>query len=441
VALPRSLSPFRHRAYARFWFGAFVSNIGTWMESVGVGILVTKQTHQAGWTGLVAAAAFVPRAFAGLIGGALADRLPRKRLLITSTVLQTILAGILTALAAFDHATPGLVTVIVFLSGCAGAIGFPSYQALLPDLVPAEELPAAVALGSAQWNLGRVIGPALAGIVIGLGNFQLAFGLNTLSFFAVIIAIAPLHLPPPAHHAHETIRKAIAGGIRFVRQDSGLRAVVTYLALNSLLAAPFIALIPAVALKVFDEEKLGTSVLVTAQGLGAVVMALLLGGLSHRVGLRHVVLGALTVLPCALVLYAIAPTLALGAVAIFFVGGAYLGCLSGFNTVAQLRAPPALRGRVMSVNMMILGTIYPIGAVAQGAIADRVGLRITTAVTAVALGAIVLLVRTLRPGFDRHLEDQLAPGALGVKPEYDEDFGGDHVDAEPDGELHDDVGA
>jgi len=442
VALPRSLSPFRHRAYARFWFGAFVSNIGTWMETVGVGILVTKQTHQAGWAGLVAAAAFVPSAFAGLIGGALADRLPRKRLLITMTAIQTVLAAILTTSAAVDHATPGFVTVIVFLSGTAGALGFPSYQALLPDLVPADELPAAIALGSAQWNLGRVIGPALAGIVIGFGSFEWAFGINAVSFLAVIIAIAPLHLPRPSPHGHESIRRSIAGGIAFVRRDSGLRAVVTYLALNSLLAAPFIALIPAVALKVFDEEKLGTSLFVTAQGVGAVVMALLLGGLSHRVGLRRVVLSALAVLPVALVLYALAPTLGLATVAIFFVGGAYLGCLSGFNTVAQLRSPPALRGRVMSVNMMILGTIYPIGAVAQGAIADRVGLRATTAVTAVALGAIVVLVRTLRPGFDRHLEDQLAPGALGVKPEYDEDFGGpEHGDDEAPKELRDDIGA
>ena len=119
-----------------------------------------------------------------------------------------------------------------------------------------------------------MIGPALAGIVIGLGSFELAFAINTLSFFAVIVAIAPMHLPPPSPHGHETIRKSIAGGLRFVRGDSGLRAVVTYLALNSLLAAPFIALIPAVALKVFDEEKLGTSLFVTAQGVGAVVMAL-----------------------------------------------------------------------------------------------------------------------------------------------------------------------
>jgi fucose permease len=128
-----------------------------------------------------------------------------------------------------------------------------------------------------------VIGPALAASS-SARQLQLAFAINTLSFFAVIVAIAPMTLPPPAPHGHETIRKAIAGGLRFVRRDAGLRAVVTYLALNSLLAAPFIALIPAVALKVFDEEKLGTSLFVTAQGAGAVVMALLLGGLSHRVG-------------------------------------------------------------------------------------------------------------------------------------------------------------
>ena len=115
-----------------------------------------------------------------------------------------------------------------------------------------------------------------------------------------------------------------------------------------------------------------------------------------------------------------------------------------YPPIAQLRALVAdgAIGAPAGVHMMILGTIYPIGAVAQGAIADRVGLRVTTAVTAVALGAIVLLVRTLRPGFDRHLEDQLAPGALGVKPEYDEDFGGpEHVDEEPERELRDDVGA
>lgn len=403
MPLPRSLAPFRQPAYARFWLGAFVSNIGTWMETVAVGILVTTETGQAGWAGIVAAAGFLPSAFAGLVGGVLADRIPRRRLLLLTVAAQMALAGLLTVLVALGVTNPAVVTAIVFVAGCASALGFPTYQALLPDLVPRDDLPAAMALGSAQWNLGRVIGPALAGIVIGFGGFTWAFGLNSLSFLAVIVAIAPLRLPDPAPLGPESIRTAISTGFGFVRRDPGLRAVTAYLASNSLLAAPFIALVPAVALKVFDEEKLGTSLLVTAQGAGAVLMALFLGGLSHRVGLRRVVLTALSLLPVALVCYALAPTLAIAAVAIFVVGAAYLGCLSGFNTVAQLRAPAELRGRVASVNMVILGTLYPIGSIAQGWIADSVGLRLTTAATAVGLGVIVLTVRTLRPGFDREL--------------------------------------
>jgi len=404
VRLPRSLAPFRQRAYARFWFGAFVSNIGTWMETVGVGILVTKQTGQAGWTGIVAAAGFLPSAFAGLIGGVLADRLPRRRLLITTLVVQTMTATLLTVLAVTGNAHPIGVTCIVFVAGTASAIGFPTYQALLPDLVPTEDLPAAMALGSAQWNLGRVIGPAVAGIVIGIGGYGWAFGINALSFFAVIAAVAPMRLPPPAAHGGEKIRVAIADGLRHVRGDPGLRAVVTYLSLNSLLAAPFIALVPAVALKVFANGRFGTSLLVTAQGIGAVAMAVMVGGLYHRVGQRSVVLVAFLVLPIALVAYAAAPTLGLAALAILFVGAGYLACLSGFNTIAQLRAPTALRGRVLSVNLVALGLLYPIGSIAQGWIADSIGLRWTIGGAAVLLGLATLAVRTLRPGFDRELQ-------------------------------------
>lgn len=405
MRLPQSLAPLRHRSYAALWTGAFASNIGTWMETVAVGILVTTATGDAAWAGLVAAAGFVPNALVGPLGGALADRIPRRHLLLTTTGVQMVLAGTLTALASVDAAEPGIVTVIVLASGCAGAIGFPSYQSLMPDLVPRDELPGAIALGSAQWNLGRVIGPALAGLVISLGGFEWAFAVNTVSFLAVIVAIAPLHLPAPAPHAGESIRASIAAGVRYSRTEPGIRAVMTYLALNSLLAAPFIALVPAVALKVFDNEDLGTSALVTAQGVGAVLMALSLGGLVARHGPRRVVLVSLSALPVALVLYALAPTLALGVVTIFVVGFFYLGCLSSFTTIAQLRAPPELRGRVMSALMVLLGLLYPLGAVVQGRIADEIGLRATTAGAAVLLGGAFVLIRVLRPGFDRELDD------------------------------------
>jgi MFS family permease len=415
-----ALAPFRHRRFALLWAGAFVSNIGTWMETVGVGILVTTSTGQAGWTGLVAAAGFVPTALLAPLGGALADRLPRRSLLLATTSAQILFAGLLTVAASIGDPSPGLVTLIVLGAGCANALGFPAYQAMLPDLVPRADVPGAVALSSAQWNLGRVIGPALAGLVIGLGGYELAFLLNTLSFFAVFAVIASFHLPPPASTRGGSIVQSIREGARFVRGDPALRFVVGCMALNSLLAAPFIALIPAVALKVFHEEKLGTAALVTAQGLGAVCMALSLATLFARFGTRRVMLAILGALPLALVAYALAPTLPLAVVAIFVVGFLYLGSLSSFTTIAQLRAPAALRGRVVSVLMMLIGALYPIGSVVQGAIADDVGLRATTAGTAIVLALLLLLWRLLRPRAADALGDTAttatAPGFDGAEP-------------------------
>ncbi len=365
-----------------------MSNIGTWMETVGVGILVTTSTGKAGWTGLVAAAGFVPTALLAPLGGALADRVPRRTLLLVTTAFQILFAALLTLVASLGDPSPGLVTLIVLGAGCANAIGFPAFQSMLPDLVPREDLPGAVALSSAQWNLGRVIGPALAGLVIGLGGYELAFALNTISFFAVFAVVASFRLPAPLGVRGTSILGSIAEGARFVRGDAALRFVVACMALNSLLAAPFIALIPAVALDVFHEEKLGTAVLVTAQGVGAVCMGLALATLFARFGTRRVLLAVLAGLPVALVLYALAPTLPLAVVAIFLVGGLYLGSLSSFTTVAQLRAPAELRGRVVSVLMMLIGALYPIGSIAQGAIADEIGLRATTTAAALLLGAL-----------------------------------------------------
>ncbi|MEX2267192.1 MAG: MFS transporter [Acidimicrobiia bacterium] len=409
MALPRSFAPLRHRQFAGLWTGAFFSNIGTWMEAVAVGILVTEVTHQAVWAAIVAAAGFVPNAIIGPFGGALADRVPRRRLLLGTTAVQTTLAGVLTALAALDATEPWAVTLIVLASGCAGALGFPSYQSMMPDLVPREELTAAAALGAAQWNLGRVVGPALAGAVIAAGGYEWAFAINTVSFLAVIAAVAPLKLPAPTPKAGESIPRAIKDGILFSVREPGIRAVMVYVGLNSLLAAPFIGLVAPMA-KVVTGHARDASVLVTTQGVGAVLMALLLGGLAARFGNRHVVLTAVTALPVALVLYAFAPSLALSAAAIFAVGFLYLGCLSSFTSIAQLRASPEFRGRVMSALMVLLGTLYPLGLLIQGALADEIGLRATTAGAAVILAITVAATRAMNPGFDRELGD-IAPRA------------------------------
>jgi MFS family permease len=181
------------------------------------------------------------------------------------------------------------------------------------------------------------------------------------------------------------------------------------MALNTLLAAPFIALVPAVALKVFDNEDLGTAVLITAQGLGAVLMGLSLGWLFAHFGGRKVLTTVLYGLPVALIAYALSPTLAVAAVAIFVVGFLYLGALSSFTTTAQLRAPAELRGRVMSVLMVLLGSLYPIGAIVQGAVADRIGLRATTVAAAVLMGAVLVAARLLFPKLAHALDTEPVP--------------------------------
>jgi MFS family permease len=394
-----SLAPMRHRAYARLWVSAFVSNIGTWMESIALGIYVVELTHQAAWAGAVAGAAFLPIAFFGPIGGALADRLPRKWLLLGTTLAQTGLATLLTILFATGSPSAPVVTVIALGNGIAAALGFPAFQALLPDLVPTEDLPGAIALSSAQFNLGRVVGPALAGVVISVGGYAWAEGANAASFLAVVAVLLTLTLPLPAAGARDQrLVRSIIDGFRFVRREAGLRITAIAMCLNTLLAAPFIALVPAMARDVFHNGKSGTAVLVTAQGIGAVTIALSLGGLVERWGARRVLLTMMGGLPVALTAYAFAPTLALSALALLVVGGLYLGALSTFTTIAQLRAPAAIRGRVVSVFIVILGALYPLGAVVQGRIADSIGLRTTTAGAAVLMAAVMLMTRAARPG-------------------------------------------
>ena len=416
-----SFAPFRNRDFALFWSGAFVSNIGTWMETVAFGVYVTNLTGKAVWPGLVAAATFVPTAFLGPVGGALADRMPRKAILLGTTAVQMLFAGLITTLMVTGSPAPIVVAMVAFGSGCAAAIGFPAYQAMIPDLVPLEDLPGAIALGSAQWNLGRIIGPLLAGVAIKLGggSVEWALGANTVSFFAVVVVLLLITLPRPAADARSVkIIAAIRSGFRLVRADPGLRIVIQTMSLNTLLAAPFIALIPAMAIKVLGANKDGSavSVLVTAQGIGAVAAALAIGPLGARRGMRWIMVRSVGLVPFALILYAIAPNLPLSAIAIVFVGALYLASLSCFTTIAQQRAPAEFRGRVLSVNNVILGTLYPIGAALQGFLADHFGLRTVTAGSAIVMLGALVAVRTLRPGYTNALDTPLAPAVVELGP-------------------------
>src|ERR1700694_3236219 len=192
-----ALAPMRRRDFAPLWSGSMGSNVGSWMQAVAVGALVTASTGKATWAVLVAAGAFLPIGILSPIGGALADRLERRRWLIIGNVIQTALAGVLAALVYAGHTSPGLLTLVVTLQGCVSALVFPFQEAILPDLVPRSELLAAASLNSAQFNLGRVIGPALAGVTVAAFGYGTAFVANAVSFLAVVVALAFVHLPAP----------------------------------------------------------------------------------------------------------------------------------------------------------------------------------------------------------------------------------------------------
>lgn len=403
-----SLRPLRSRDFALVWAAALVSNIGSWVQTVAVGVLVTSLTGEAKWTGLVAAAAFVPLGVLSPVGGAVADRVDRRRLLLGTTVGETFFACLLAVLVGTGHASPLGVTLVVFGGGCMTGLGFPAYQAILPDLVDREDLLGASSLSMAQYNLGRVVGPALAGIVLVLGSYTWAFTLNAASFGAVMVALLLVHLPPPAPSDEPPALWArIRVGARGARAEPGCRTAILAIAVAALLLSPFIALIPAVALKLFGEKESGTSVLITAQGVGAVAGALALASLARRFGRRRVLVVNLLVVPVLLAVYAAAPSLPAAAVALTAVGAAYVGLLSGLGTVVQLRAPAELRARILSLYMVALGTIYPVGAIVQGAIGDRVGLRATTAGCAALFVVVVVVAGVLRPDLAGSFEDPI----------------------------------
>jgi MFS family permease len=404
-----TLAPLRHPPFRRFWIGAALSNIGTWMETVALGYYVADQTRLAVWSAVIAAAGFVPVAVIGPIGGALADRRSRKVILLITVSAQAVVAAVITALVAADAAGPALIALLTLLSGCAAAIGFPSYQASFRHLVPPEDLPAAIGLSSAQWNLGRILGPVAAAVAIGIGGISWALAINTVSFFAVIIAVASVHLPPPISGAtREPFRRAILGGWHHVRAEAGLRATFTIMCLNTFLAAPFIALIPAMAVKVLDGNEATTGVLVTAQGVGAVVSGAVIGGLVARYGVRLTMVRAVSLLAPALVAYGLAPNVVTMAMALAVVGFLYMLALSTFTTVAQQRSPDELTGRVLAVNNAVLGALYPIGSLVQGRVADVVGLRAVTVASGVSLAVALVAVRAARPHFTSALEHPVA---------------------------------
>ncbi len=399
-----ALRPLRHRNFALLWTASLISNVGSWMQTVAVGALVISRTGQASWAVLVAAGAFLPIGLLSPVGGALADRLPRRPVIAAGNLAAGLVAAVIALLVAEGHATPYALLGLVTLQGSVSALIGPFSQAILPDLVPRSEFLAASSLNSAQWNAGRIVGPALAGATVAAFGFAASFTANALSFLAVVIALLFVRLAPPPG-SHDGLFSSMRDGLRAAWAQPSCRAATIAIGTVALLAAPFIALVPAVALSLSGDGAssiaAATAALTTAQGAGAVVGALLLPPLALRIG-RGAALGwSLAVLPVTLIGYGLAPSLPLAVAALFVVGLVYMGVLSGLQTVAQLYAPAAYRGRVLSFFLVALGVAYPLGALAQGPVANHIGVGWTTVTAALTLALVCVVVAWRSPAFVR----------------------------------------
>ncbi len=283
------------------------------------------------------------------------------------------------------HLTPLEACVIGLVEGLSGSSSWAAYQGLLPDLVERDEVLAAVSLSSGQFNLGRIIGPTAAGLALAFGSPGVCFAINAASFVVVVVIFSFVRSPErEAPESPLALWRELREGAVAARTVPGCRNPIVLVSVFSYVVSPFIALIPAMAIDVLHSGKTGTSWLVAAQGVGAVIAVVWLPNLAARTSRLTVLRGSIYVLCVSVALYALAPTLAWAALTLVVAGGAYVGMITGFNSSVQLHAPTHLRSRVVSLYTMSLSIWYPLGTLAQAALAHHYGIRPVTLVAGLA---------------------------------------------------------
>jgi MFS family permease len=337
---------------------------------------VTQTTGSAAWTGAVTAMLFLPVAVLGPLGGTLSDRSARRPWLWWVTIVQAVIAGLLATLTSMGNLTLPVVSVLMFLTGCASVMLAAGFNALVSELVPPRDLTSAMFLNSGQWNLARVVGPLLAAPVIAWGSPALAFWLNTVSFIGVAVVVLILRIPPRSTPiTREPILTGLMNGLRAARRDPGIFSALIITALTGLFVAPFIGLVPVFALQTLHRGPAEASLLVAAQGVGAVLAALLSAAMLDRVGARAWLTGACTALGFLTVAYWLAPTLPWALGAMVLLGAVYLSVITSSNRVCLGHAPRGTEARIASLFHSTLDTTYASGLIIAGWAADLIGLR------------------------------------------------------------------
>jgi len=363
---PAIVRALRNDDYRLFWGGCLLSNIGTWMQNVAQGWLVLELSNSSFWLGMVGFAASFPFLLFTLFGGVIADRVSKRKLLMGTQAAQMIFAFVLALLTYFKVITIRQLVLIAFCNGIANALNAPTYQAMVPRLVPPEDLPNAIALNSAQFNMSRILGPTLGGYAMAWIGMAGNFFLNAVSFLAVLWPLHRMRYPEEIQERHGSVLKSLRDGIDYVRKSAQMSAVVLLIMSASLLLLPFITFIPYFAKDVLHAGERGLGFLMACSGIGALTGAGIIAYLGKiRWRGRVIVFAGLFVMAAVLVL-CYSKVFALSAAMCFCEGLGMIISLSTVNVTMQQLSSDAMRGRVMSIYAASFLGLPPVGCLIVG---------------------------------------------------------------------------
>jgi MFS family permease len=390
---------FRHRNYRLFFAGQLISLVGTWMQQVAQAWLVLQLTHDPLWLGIVAVAQFAPVIVFGLFGGVIADHLPKRQTLLVTQFVAMILAFILFGLTASGIVQVWHVMILAFLLGINNAVDMPTRQSFAVEMVGREDMTNAVGLNAAQFNASRILGPAVAGLLIGAFDISIAFLINALSYLAVIAAylamrehelrsVEPLDRPTSVRAVFENL----AEGARYVRNTPLVLLGVVVVGLAATFGMNFQVLVPPLADNVLNVGASGFGFLMAASGVGSTIAALSVA-FQRRVGPGPIVGGAIA-LGLGSIVLAVSTSYPLSLLAMFISGAGAIAMAVTANTTIQMAVPDQLRGRVMSVYTTVFAGSVPAGGLLMGYLASA-----WSVPAALMVGALVTLAIGIASAF------------------------------------------
>jgi MFS family permease len=413
VAITSAWVPLRQKVFRTLWIAAVASNIGTWMHEVGASWLMTQLAPSPLTVSLIQTAEAAPVFLLALAAGALADVVDRRRLLIFSQSWMLAAAAGLGLLTVLRLTTPHLLLAFTFLLSFGGALNGPAWQAIVPELVPRAELPAAVSLNSVGFNVARAAGPALGGLVVAAAGSGAVFLLNAVSFLGVIVVLyhwrrAPGKSALPA----ERVLGAMRSGLRYVMHAPPIHSVLIRVSLFMLGASALWSLVPLFARQNLGRGAAGYGVLLGFFGAGAVIGGSFLPRVQLELGIQRL-LGAATILfASALALMALWRYFPVGCAAMFAAGFAWTSELSTFNTSIQLNTPAWVRGRALAVYQLTYFAGLGAYSALWGTVALHVGVARALLIAALALGGSLTLAARFQVGLGEGLD--LAPSSRPV---------------------------